>query len=368
MVSCGATYAPKKIWGYADVEDDGSANFQVPAQEPIYFLPLDAEGRAVQRMRTFTHLMPGEVQGCIGCHSRRNSATPGTLVGSKLPSAMLHEARKLEKPEWGVRGFSYARIVQPVWDNHCLACHGAANPAAGLDLTGDKTDFFNVSYENLVRRGTSSEKWNQGGVGGTFRYSRYTRWIPTYNGQEENILEIAPGRWGAKASLLATILRDRHRDENGRPRVNLSDSDKRRVFAWLDLNCPYYGTSDSNYRERRGCRQMIPDSLETVVRDVAARRCVECHSDFHDIATIPNTFYLRIDHPSLNLFLRAPLAKSAGGSGACGKAVFADAKDPDYQKLLGTFQPLENMLSRRPRMDMEASNRGLKPEPGGPGM
>ena len=70
VVSCGATYAPKKIWGYATVEPDGSAHFKVPAQEPIYFLPLDAEGRAVQRMRTFTHLMPGEVQGCIGCHDQ----------------------------------------------------------------------------------------------------------------------------------------------------------------------------------------------------------------------------------------------------------------------------------------------------------
>ena len=36
---------------------------------------IDAEGRAVQRMRTFTHLMPGEVQGCTGCHANRNMVT-----------------------------------------------------------------------------------------------------------------------------------------------------------------------------------------------------------------------------------------------------------------------------------------------------
>ncbi len=75
VVSCGATYAPKKIWGFVDVEDDGSAHFQVPANVPIYFLALDRQGRAVQRMRTFTHLMPGETQGCIGCHADRNYAT-----------------------------------------------------------------------------------------------------------------------------------------------------------------------------------------------------------------------------------------------------------------------------------------------------
>ncbi|NQT88728.1 PD40 domain-containing protein, partial [bacterium] len=68
VVSCGATYVPKKVLGFADVKPDGSAYFKVPAETPIYFIALDAQGRGVQRMRSFTHLMPGETQGCIGCH------------------------------------------------------------------------------------------------------------------------------------------------------------------------------------------------------------------------------------------------------------------------------------------------------------
>ena len=347
VVSCGATYAPKKIWGYAAVEPDGSAHFKVPAQEPIYFLPLDDEGRAVQRMRTFTHLMPGEVQGCIGCHDQRNSITPAMLAGMRRPAAMSRGPQELEKPEWGVRGFSYPRIVQPVWDRNCLECHGAENPAGKLELTGDMTDFFNVSYENLARRGTSSERWDQGGVGGAFRYSKYTSWIPTYNGQEENILEIAPGRWGAKASLLADIILKGLPDEKGKNMINLSTDEKRRVFAWLDLNCPYYGTSDSNYRENRGCRQILPEALKSTIVDVAARRCVECHKDVKDVDSLPGSFFVRIDHPERNGFLRAPLSK-----GACGKQVFAGPDDPDYQKLLGLFEPVRQMLARQPRMDM----------------
>ncbi|MEI7902214.1 MAG: two-component regulator propeller domain-containing protein, partial [bacterium] len=43
VVSCGATYAPKKVWGTAKVEPDGSASFLVPANVPIYFMALDAE-------------------------------------------------------------------------------------------------------------------------------------------------------------------------------------------------------------------------------------------------------------------------------------------------------------------------------------
>ncbi len=46
LVSCGATYAPKKVWGFADVDEDGRAAFQVPSEVPIYFLALDGEGRA----------------------------------------------------------------------------------------------------------------------------------------------------------------------------------------------------------------------------------------------------------------------------------------------------------------------------------
>ena len=88
LVSCGATYAPKKVWGFADVAADGSACFRVPAEVPIYFLALDAEGRAVQRMRTFTHLMPGEVQGCVGCHADRNYAL------APRPAAALTRSRR----------------------------------------------------------------------------------------------------------------------------------------------------------------------------------------------------------------------------------------------------------------------------------
>ena len=352
VVSCGATYAPKKVWGYATVEPDGSAHFEVPAQQPIYFLPLDAQGRAVQRMRTFTHLMPGESQSCVGCHAERNQQTPTTMA----MAALQRPAEKLQEPEWGLQGFSYAQIVQPVWDSHCITCHGRRSPAAQLDLTGDKTDFFNVSYEHLVRKGTSSEKWWVGGVGGTFPASKYTSWIPTYNGQEANILEIAPGRWGAMASLLATLVADGHPDAHGEARVALSDAEKRRIYAWLDLNCPYYGTSDSNYRRLRGCRQQLPARFAAMMKDVAGRRCASCHekagADQNWVFALPGNFFIRIDSPELNNFLQAPLARAAGGTEKCGQAVFPDTDDDDYRRIVQAFETLRRQLRRNPRVDM----------------
>jgi len=357
VVSCGATYAPKKVWGYATVEPDGSANFRVPARKPIYFLPLDADGRAVQRMRTFTHLMTGEVQSCVGCHAERNAVAPHTaLQNAQRPTAMLRPPQELDPPEWGVHGFSYPHIVQPVWERHCVECHGPDKPAAQLELTADKTDFFNVSYENLVRKGTQSEMWWPGGFGWPFRYSKYTSWIPTYNGQEANILEIAPGRWGAKASLLAKVIAGGHPDEHGISRIALSESEKRRVHAWLDLNCPYYGTSDSNYLDVRGCRQQLPADFVTTMNDIGARRCAACHEnagqDENWVFSLPHCFYVRIDHPERNAFLAAPLAKTSGGREACGAPVFESAADPDYRRIIESFAALQAQLEERPRLDM----------------
>ena len=59
--------------------------------------------------------------------------------------------------------------------------------------------------------------------------------------------------------------------------------------------------------------------------------------------------------PENNSFLLAPLAKSAGGTEACGKAVFATKNDPDYQKILATFRPVEELLKQMPRMDILVS-------------
>jgi hypothetical protein len=357
VVSCGATYAPKKIWGYATVEADGSANFLVPAEKPIYFLPLDDTGMAVQRMRTFTHLMPGEVQSCIGCHADRNYAMANTTgQAMSRPSAMMRDTESLAAPSWSVTGFSYPHIVQPILDQHCVECHGRDTPAGNLELTGDKTDFFNVSYENLVRRGTQAFDWERGGAPGDFGKNKYTSWIATYNGQEKNILEIEPGHWGAKASWLARIIDEDHPDQQGKHQIDMTADEKARVYAWLDLNVPYYGTSHSNYTSLRGCRQQLPDGFDALISDIGQRRCASCHTeakkDGNWILRSKDHFYVRIDHPEWNAFLRAPLAREAGGSGQCAQPVFQTTNDPDYQTIMAAFDQLKQKLAKNPRYDM----------------
>jgi mono/diheme cytochrome c family protein len=362
-VSAGATYAPKRVLGTATVEADGSACFRVPAGLPIYFMALDAEGRALQRMRTFTHLMPGETQGCIGCHEPRSHTAP--MTGT--PLAFGRPPEDLATPEWGDQGFSYAHIVQPVLDRHCAACHNPGSQKGGIDLTGDRTDFFNVSYEYLARLGTVGMDPDMGGIPraeDVFTYNPYTRWIYTYNGAEPNILMIEPRQWGSPASRLSDLLISGHPDDDGNPRVALSESERRRIHTWIDLNVPYYGTSRFNYPERMGCRRQYPEQLDAVLQEVGARRCAECHGhDDAGLVNIPRDFYVRVTGAENNAFLRAPLAAAAGGLQACGEAVFASAEDPDYRAILATFRDVLEELERRPRMDMveDPAAAGLLP-------
>jgi hypothetical protein len=351
LVSCGATYAPKRVWGFADVAADGSAAFRVPSEVPIYFLALDGEGRALQRMRTFTHLMPGEVQGCVGCHADRNSVAPHTATAR--PAGVT--PRELRKPAWGVKGFSYTEVVQGVLDRNCVSCHNEREQPGNVDLTGDMTDFFNVSYDILCRTGTQGEKnWISHGSPSGAAYDKargmspWVEWIWTINGAETNILEIAPRRWGSPASKLAEIIRSGHPDKNGKPQVAVPDEDRRRVYLWMDLNIPYYGTSSSEHKDQLGSRRMLPLDLDKTLSEVASRRCAECHK-----AGVPRKFYTRVMRPEKNSFLLAPLAKDAGGIQKCGKAVFSSTDDPDYQKILRTFAPIHALLKERPRPDME---------------
>jgi len=333
VISCGATYAGKKVWGYVPVAEDGSANFTVPAGVPIYFMAIDAQGRAVQRMRTFTHLMPGEVQGCIGCHEPRTRTSR-----PRRPSALTGKVHQLKDPEWGLKGFSYAGIVQPVLDKYCIRCHGGIDPPKGIDLTGDKTDFFSISYEMLAR-----------GRKGNGAYGNpYTSWIPSYNGHEANILQITPKAWGSPNSDLAKRILSGHPDKEGRVRFRMDAQSRQRILAWIDLNVPYYGSSETAYPNLVGCRRVYPKDLDRTLADVAKRRCASCHKG----GRIPRKVWTRITNPARNGFLLAPLSRAAGGRQTCGKPIFQTTDDPDYQKILKTFQPVQEMLKKTPRMDM----------------
>ena len=81
------------VLGTVPVEKDGSAHFTVPAGVEVFFQALDANGCAVQSMRSATAFVPGERMSCQGCHEPKTVApdlapAAAPLAMKRAPSAL----------------------------------------------------------------------------------------------------------------------------------------------------------------------------------------------------------------------------------------------------------------------------------------
>ena len=59
LVSWQGAYTVKNVLGTVPVHADGSVYFEVPPGRAVYFEALDADGREIQRMRTYVQAVPG---------------------------------------------------------------------------------------------------------------------------------------------------------------------------------------------------------------------------------------------------------------------------------------------------------------------
>ena len=209
----------RNILGTVPVEEDGSALFRVPANTPIAVQPLDAEGKAVQLMRSWFTAMPGETLSCVGCHEKQNmTPVPGqTLASRRSPSEIA--------PWFGpARGFSFAREVQPVLDRRCLGCHNGQTPP---NLRGDLA----ITDWNSDISGHASPD-----VGGKFSlaYAELHRYVRR-PGIESDFHLLSPMEYHADTTELVQILQ---RDHYG---VRLNDEEWSRILTWIDFNAPFHG-------------------------------------------------------------------------------------------------------------------------------
>jgi hypothetical protein len=147
-VSIGGAWDTKIVLGDAEVYDDGSASFVVPARMPVYFQAIDAKGRAVQSMRSWSTLQGGEALSCIGCHVNRNQ-TPQTARRSTI--AQAKGPQELADFYGPARGFSYLKEVQPILDRHCVSCHHE-NPYRPPVLSGKSGEGLYCFWPAQYRR------------------------------------------------------------------------------------------------------------------------------------------------------------------------------------------------------------------------
>ncbi|TWT80316.1 hypothetical protein CA13_17290 [Planctomycetes bacterium CA13] len=236
-VTCDTHLGLKIQHGVVPVDRDGSAHFLVQADKNIFFQALDENYEEVQRERTFVNYRPGEVRACVGCHERANELS--MTVAAQTPLAMLREP-DLPGPQpgekTGARPLAYEVDVQPVLDAHCVRCHEGQKSEGNLDLSGERTKLFSLSYENILQRDLIPI------IGENHPKSGNNHYLPPYS-------------LGTPASRLKDYLGPNHYD------VQLTLPERIRITTWIDSNGQfhgsYYGRKNLKFREHPNFRPRL---------------------------------------------------------------------------------------------------------------
>ncbi len=204
----------RRMLGTVPVEKDGSAHFNIPANTPISIQPLDADGRALQLMRSWLVGMPGERVSCVGCHESMSTAPP-----ARLPRAALGAPRDIEEWYGPARPYSFVTEVQPVLDRYCIGCHDGTQTHGGKELFSLKEP--NPQIDEYTYRDSTSYR----------NLHPYVR----RPGPESDLRMFVPLEYHANTSPLIQML------EKGHHGVELSAEAWERLFTWIDLNAPHGG-------------------------------------------------------------------------------------------------------------------------------
>ena len=361
----GGSFTLERILGTVPVEADGSAYFEAPANRSLFLIALDAQGNSVKRMQSFLTVMPGESASCAGCHEFRTGSPPRAVRKQaflRLPSQIA--------PVSGIPDlFDFPRDIQPILDRHCVRCHNPGKREGGVLLTGDHGPFYSHSYVTL------------------------TVWKQFVDGRNQPKSNNPPYSLGATPSPLMKKLDGAHHG------VKLSPLEKKNIQYWIESAAVYPGTYAAlgtgcigGYIQNKQASQVDgtwPESQKAA--EAINRRCASCHQgairlprklsdeqgvsfwrpDWNDHAlSWSRHLVFNLTHPEQSTILLGPLAKSAGGYGACRKLlpggkrgepveVFKDTRDPDYQAILAMVRAGQRKLDEIKRFDMP----GFQPRP-----
>jgi hypothetical protein len=240
----------KNVLGEATVREDGSVFFAVPSRTPVYFQAIDAKGFAIQSMRSWATLQPGEVASCVGCHESKNAAPP-TNVSTSL--ALKAGAEQLTGFYGPPRGFSFPKEIQPILDRHCIVCHKIPPSENAPPLATEATMPNKLGNEAFSLLGaevtdvTAKRKWSRAYL--TLTASRKESGFDhtnSYRGNPQGSIVnwisaqsdppmLPPYSAGAAKSRLMPLL------EQGHGGVKLSREETDKIACWIDLLVPFCG-------------------------------------------------------------------------------------------------------------------------------
>ncbi len=150
----------------------------------------------------------------------------------EYPLPLRREPSKIQSDADGSNPFSFPRLLQPVLDRNCVACHARQSNAPDLtkgDLEKNRNRWY-PSYRNLQ--------------GHAFYFNDAVWTTP----------RTVPGEFGARVSGLYRMLEGGHHD------LKLSEEDMHRLTLWLDANSDFFGSYENTEGQARG--EIVRPTLE----------------------------------------------------------------------------------------------------------
>lgn len=280
----------KRPLGVVPVAEDGSAAFRIPACKPVQLQALNAEGMAIFTMRSFIYAQKGEVLGCAGCHEDKMRSRPSQELTRRREIA---EPRPM--PALDYEGaFSYMRSVQPIFDRHCIRCHGLAAPGSG-----------EKERMSLIGPGVSPKLFER----------KWLAWAESYKETGAS----KTNDYFAIASPLTALLKKGHGS------VKLSQDEWDTLIVWMDLNVPHYGEGAYGFN-RAEQRKPDPEG-ERQLRAAIAERFGK------EVSEQPFAALVNVGAPEKSRILLAALPSEQGGWGQL-EGGFSGTGDHHYKDLL----------------------------------
>ena len=246
-VGLDGPWDPKRIIGTVPVCEDGSVSFKIPANVPIAFQTLDAEGKAVQNMRSWVTAMPGELLSCVGCHEKQNTTSP--------PMARTEAAQKPPvniTPFYGpARGLSFHREIQPILNHYCVECHRPDSQKtkklfadSGKYKNGEKLPVVPDFRDGPIHPAGESKSRHVVHARFTTAYMQLRQFVHTAT-KESQMTILKPYQFHADSTRLIQVLQQGHYG------VTLDSVSWDRLVTWIDLDSPFHANWGDlrNYEE-----------------------------------------------------------------------------------------------------------------------
>jgi hypothetical protein len=263
----------KRVLGTVPVYPDGSCWFRVPTGVALHFQLLDENHRALQTMRSFANVMPGESRGCLGCHEQHSRAPqpgkgPSTAVRS-VPDAITpvpwaydagftvapggcqtleqalacsEKAAAQAAPAAAARtarfgtSVGYLKDVQPVLDRHCGKCHqgdGEGRKAIDLTLRGYEPYLTLIGKPGWGRTNAVTENVPGYDFAGTLKVENYSTVDPAAYRTPEPMTRLS-----LRSKLVERASSGTHHG------VKVDPYSLLRLVLWVDTMCPYLTDDD----------------------------------------------------------------------------------------------------------------------------